>query len=91
MTREAICREVKFSKLEIPKILQIVPGLFIQSRVSEYLTYADSFTYSLLVLVKLAFCKDLVYKFNSFQGRKHQENFGATPPMVGRICPPWLE
>ena len=26
-----------------------------------------------------------------YQGRNHEENLGATTPMVGRICPPWLE
>ena len=25
------------------------------------------------------------------QGRNHRENLGATVPIVGRICPPWLE
>ena len=60
MTREAICREVKFSNLEIPKILQIVQSIhrvFLSKVVlvklcGEYLTYADSFNFSLLVLVK---------------------------------------
>ena len=28
---------------------------------------------------------------NDTQGRNHDENLGATAPMVGRICPPWLE
>ena len=25
------------------------------------------------------------------QGRNREENLGATAPMVGRSCPPWLE